>query len=694
MRDLYPIEAARIPSHLRICGASAEFKMIEAEADPGGKPKLKKFSIVGYTGGLLRLGGWPYPVVVDLEGMSIPLQQIPTLKDHDVQATIGHTTSIEKSQKRLYLTGVMSGHSDTESTPSAIAAREVVRMATNDFQWQASIGAQPDKTQFVPAGETIKANGQNFGGPLYLVSKSTLAEISFVAIGADMNTTTSIAASAASNTGGLTVDFSQFLAAQGMTETAFTALPELAKTAIKAQHEAAKIPPPVVSPIADPVAEMRVAAAAESMRISGIRKVCAGGNSEIESKAISEGWDVSKAELEVLRAARPAAPFGFVITPPEVNSKVIEAATISSLGGDTKGYKEEVLEAAHKNFRNISLQQIILLAATSNGYQQSTGARINQSNLREVLQFAFAPAIKASSFSLPGILGPVANKQIVSGYMEEDNTWQEISRVVSASTFHDRTFYRLLDDMEYEEIGPDGEIKHGALGQESYTASLSTYAKMFSLDRKSIINDDLGAFDDLRTRLGRGAKKKFNNLFWTNMLASHSGFFTSGRGNYITGATTTLLTDGVGLGLGLKAFRTMKSATADGAKRVNARPSILMIPPELEGAADKLFMGEKLNVGSAGGGDENIYRNKYRPVVNAWLSDSAFTGYSATAWYLFRAPNDMPMMLVSFLNGTQTPTVESAEADFNTLGIQFRGYHDFYANQAEYLCGVKSKGAA
>jgi hypothetical protein len=51
-------------------------------------------------------------------------------------------------------------------------------------------------------------------------------------------------------------------------------------------------------------------------------------------------------------------------------------------------------------------------------------------------------------------------------------------------------------------------------------------------------------------------------------------------------------------------------------------------------------------------------------------------------------------MVVSFLNGQQSPTVESADADFNTLGIQFRGYHDFGVDKAEYVSGVKSKGAA
>jgi hypothetical protein len=35
--------------------------------------------------------------------------------------------------------------------------------------------------------------------------------------------------------------------------------------------------------------------------------------------------------------------------------------------------------------------------------------------------------------------------------------------------------------------------------------------------------------------------------------------------------------------------------------------------------------------------------------------------------------------------GNETPTVESADADFDTLGVQFRGYHDFGCDQAEYL---------
>ena len=51
-------------------------------------------------------------------------------------------------------------------------------------------------------------------------------------------------------------------------------------------------------------------------------------------------------------------------------------------------------------------------------------------------------------------------------------------------------------------------------------------------------------------------------------------------------------------------------------------------------------------------------------------------------------------IVVGFLNGQQTPTVESAQADFNTLGVQMRGYQDFGVALKDYRAGALSKGAA
>ncbi len=466
---------------------------------------------------------------------------------------------------------------------------------------------------------------------------------------------------------------------------------------------------------------VREAAAAEQLRIAGINTVCE-GLPDIAAKAIVEGWAVDKAENAALRAklATGVKNVNVVINsskmaPGVAINDAIEAAIQMSLGRRDveKGYKPEVMEAAHRNFRHIGLQQVFMMAAAQGGYQASPGERIHKGNLREVLKAAFQGPDRmagSSSIGMTGILGNVANKEILAGYMEEDNTWREIAAIKSVSNFQQYTSYRMLDDMEYEELGPDGKIKHGTAGQESYTRQAKTYAKMFALTRTDIINDDLGAFNDLRTRIGRGSSKKMNKVFWTAFMSNLATTFTTTRTNYISGSTSNLGTDGVGLSQAVLAFRKMTSpggtapGSADGSKRVNAntqnpvgtnpggRPEILLVPPELEGNSEVLYVNQ--NLGAVSNASANIHQNKYRPVMAWQLSNSAYTGNSTTMFFLLNSPSYLASMVVSFLNGQETPTVEQADADFDELGVQFRGYHDFGCDVAEYLAGVMSKGAS
>lgn len=476
-------------------------------------------------------------------------------------------------------------------------------------------------------------------------------------------------------------------------------------------------PAPARNTQADIEADRR-AWAAEEQRRDAIRAVCEkhgnpsmevnGERVSIASLAIGSGWTLDKTTLEAMRYGRPNVPniVTGAVHPNATKPIVLEAALSMSLGQSSleKAYKPEILEAAHKSYRGgIGLQQLLMTAAVDNGYAHSPGEKIRMGNLREVLSYAFPQRHASGGFStvsLSGILGNVANKEILEGYQEEDQTIFEVVQIKSVNNFHQVTSYRMLDDMEYEELGPGGEIKHGKVDQESYTRQAKTYAKMFALTMQNVVNDDMQAFADIRTRIGKGSMKKLNKIGWTAWIANAATIWTAARTNYISGATTNLGTDGVGLGLGLKAFRQMRSPAADGSKRVGGgstvggTPQILLVPPELEGNADKLYMGEKLNVGN-GPGEENIYRNKYRPVCSSFLSDTTFhASASTTAWWLLRNPKDKAAIVISFLDGQQTPTVEESDADFNTLGIQFRGWHCFGADPAEYLCGLMSKGAA
>ena len=96
------VDAESAPSALRIvCDDASSISLQAAEAAEEGKPALRKFSMVAYTGGAMRLGGWPYPVVVDLAGMRVTRKSRPILKDHDRASIVGHTDDIMVCRRRV-----------------------------------------------------------------------------------------------------------------------------------------------------------------------------------------------------------------------------------------------------------------------------------------------------------------------------------------------------------------------------------------------------------------------------------------------------------------------------------------------------------------------------------------------------------------------------------------------------------------
>ncbi len=642
--------------------AELQFGAGDTLAAGEGAAALPKFSMIAYTGGAMRLEGWKYPVVVDLAGMAIPSQSRPIRVGHNSDRLVGHTHAIAQGDGRLTASGVLS-------IPGPDAER-VVAGSRNGFPWQASIGAKVEQHEFIKEGQVAAANGREFAGPLVIIRKSTLGEISFVDLGADGNTSASVAAQA------------QEKSIMNPT-TGSPSMPEALDAA-------------------DMVRSLRTAAASETKRIAAIRRIFAGQRGDIESRAIEEGWDETRAELEKLRLDRPAAP-GIAASragdryPAE---RLIEAAMALSrnIAQPERHYAADLLQAAEDRFgRRLKIRHAVYLAAQANGYSGSP--YIDASNIREALHYAWSVPLAVqgagtSTLSLPAILSNLANKELLDAYREGDQTWREIAVVRSVSDFKTVTSHRLLDDMEYEELAPDGEIKHGKLSEETYTRQAKTYGKMFSLTRDKIIDDDLSALDEIRERLGAGAARKLNNVFWKTFLDNGS-FFTSGRGNFISGAGTALDLDGAGLQAGILAFRKLRTPDK---KRIGGVPTILLVPPELQFIAQRLFQSTMVNTGGASAKDsvpsDNIHAGKYRPVVCDWLSDAELAGNSAKAWYLFRDAGVLASLAVSFLDGVQTPTVEATDADFNKLGIQFRGYFDFGVDFAEPLAGIKVKGEA
>jgi hypothetical protein len=668
------------------------------------KGPSRRFEIVAYTGGTLSLPKlFPHPVIVDLRGVTGIDRVLPILKDHQSHLLVGHTDRIHNDGRRMVATGVVSG--------AGPAAREVIDANDRGFPWQASIGGQVVKAEFVHPGTSVEVNGQRFEGPVIVARQFRLKEISFVVLGADEETSARIAASAAK---GSPMTFEQWLEAHGFVTAN---LSDQAKTFLKAQYEAElkassdadevdetdsaevdKTEDGTAEQTAVATGEIRAAALAESKRVHGITTLCgkftgkvkAEKLAEIQASAISDAWTAEKTELELFKAQMPKAP-SVIIRDDAVSSGVIEAAAClaGGLQNVEKLFDEKTLDAAHRKYRErISLQQMLLEAAWANGYAGSPFAI--RSDLRGVLRAAFDLQAGFSTIDISGILSNTANKFMLAGFMGVEDTWRQIAARRPVNDFKAITSYRLTGDTEFVEVGPDGEIKHGTLGETSFTNQAKTYARMLGIGRQDIVNDDLGAISTAPRRLGRGSGLKFNSVFWAAFM-NNAAFFTAARGNYFEGSATVL-----GINSLSTAEQMFFDQTDEEGKPLGVTPKILLVPNAINATASTLVNATEIRdtTASTKYPTSNPHAGKFTTARSAYLSNASITGYSTTAWYLLASPEDLPVIEACFLNGQESPTIETAEADFNTLGIQMRGYFDFGVAMQEYRGGVKSKGAA
>lgn len=652
--------------------------------ESAGEDKPPRFSVNAYNGGKLSVNAYPLPVVVELGGMETAASVTANL-DHDQKQRVGHVTETVNDGRSLVLNGEVSAASD--------AAAEVIASASRGYPWQASIEAQPTKpVEELKAGKSADVNGQTITGPAYIVRASKLHGFAFLSRGADETTTVAIAAER-KETRTMKDDLRAYIEAAGLDPD------ELEDATVKffeAQMAGVDKPKPKPKPaqLDDVIAQQK----AEQERQQAIARIAGDAITSnpdnldaIEAKArlaIEAKQDTKDFELELFRSNMPGGGFSRRSSSKRVSNEMLEAAICLGAGMESpeNSFKEETLEAADKAYPNgIGLQEFFHLGAKQRGYRGQS-SKFN----RQILEAAFSGApVEAAGWSyadIGGILSNVANKFLTNGFSSVERAYPMVSTRRPTNDFKSMTSYALTGSQTYEKVGDGGDLPHGTLGELPYGNRVETYGKTLTITRQTIVNDDLNALGQVPFRLGRGAALSLNRVFWTEYM-DNAAFWTEGNGTRLTGAGSVL--DEAGLNAAETAFDALKDPDGE---FVGSMAEILLVPPTLYNQALRL-MNSSLVVGDTDRPDSNVFQGRYSVVKSRYLEDAGITGNSATAWYLLASPSDMSAIEIAYLNGRDTPTVESADADFSTLGVQMRGFHDFGVAKQEYRSGIANDGA-
>lgn len=626
--------------------ATGECRIVAAVAEEGKPAKLPSIEIEAYNGGVMNVGYWG-PVVIDLAGMQAS-EAVPILYAHStfsIDNILGQTSAIANDGKTLGASGTMMGASET--------AENVKTLAANGFKFQASVGIDPKEYSDVTAGTVVSVNGQELTGPFTLIAQSKLNEISIVPLGADGSTSARIAAERGA------------------------VAPTNERVRMKTDANGNPIEGATDG---QPTAEqIRAAAVAETARVATVREV-AKDHPEIMASAIEKGYspeqterDVLKAELaaEKKRNERPKGPGINGMAEKQVTPDIMAAAVSMRAGlkNAEKAFGAEVCTKASE-LKIHSLTDLVRVACAAAGKVLDH----SRHETREFLQAAF------STRDIANVLSAVANKFILEGYGTVEQTWRQVANVRPVVDFKANTGVRLIMTNLLKAMGPGGEIEHGELSDETRSVQADTKALMLGITRKDIINDDLGVLTDLPRRLGFAAARTFNVDFWAVFEAAVATLFTTGSGSHLnqtTGAlTTTTLAAAEALYLAM--------TDADG-NPIGGELTTLLCGTTAYTPAREIFASTLVTNGTGGKSPSaNIYVNRFAPAFSRYLS--------AAPWYLVANPMGVPLMEAAFLNGREEPYVETADADFNTLGVQMRCYYDYGASPGDWRAAARSTG--
>ena len=118
---------------------------------------------------------------------------------------------------------------------------------------------------------------------------------------------------------------------------------------------------------------------------------------------------------------------------------------------------------------------------------------------------------------------------------------------------------------------------------------------------------------------------------------------------------------------------------------IGLMPNTLLCSPTNYITARAIYQSDIITGAASKQGRDNVMRGILNPNTSPYLQANG------TAYWLYNSA--FPLVDVAFLGGRQAPVVETANVDFNQLGILMRCYFDYGASKGETKAALYSTGA-
>ena len=315
---------------------------------------------------------------------------------------------------------------------------------------------------------------------------------------------------------------------------------------------------------------------------------------------------------------------------------------------------------------------LVDLAADSIDYR---GGRML--NARQIDDIFTRSSMSTSDF--PIIFEGAINRTLEQRYALAQPTFKRFARKRNFRDFRPDTAVKIGDFPLLQKVLESGEIKYGSFVEGKEQVQAFSYAIALRVTRQMLINDDLGAIQELLTSYGASVALFEEVTFYAGAfngnLADGKAVYHADHAN-LAAAGTVIDVDNVGKA---RAAMSKQKSTA-GNPLLSNSPKIMLVGP------DKLTEAEKLlaSITPATVSNVNIFSGRLEPLESSQISGNA--------WHLLTDPAIGSNYRWGYLEGYEAPRVRMDEP-FGQQGFAMSVEHDFGCGATDYRFGYKNPGA-
>lgn len=284
-------------------------------------------------------------------------------------------------------------------------------------------------------------------------------------------------------------------------------------------------------------------------------------------------------------------------------------------------------------------------------------------------------AITTTDF--PYLFGQILDREVLARYKVWVADWKSYFSVRTLRDFREVYRHKVIgNDNRLPKVAEKGEYLISPVSECRYHYHLHKYGRQFDISWEAVINDDMGAFDDVAQRMANAAirTEAFNA---TSTFVDAGGPHHDLFGDPIEDCEQDVVNVG-NLALTILNLETtlqlMAAQTDPNGEPIAVRGVHLVVPPALEFTARQILTSAvKMWTESAAGGPTpypmtnvvsqvglQLHVDPYIPVIDLVAPN--------TTWYLFADPSQGAAMEFGYLRGHETPEICMKASDKVSVG--------------------------